>query len=104
MSRVSLWEKRVFIGENQEKTPKGSLFSPALQHFEHFHVIGIGRWVVVSDVVILLRRLENQRDVAATAILHQPLERRLADVAVPYENVPIAIGPELVRAVVQMKK
>src|SRR2546423_10503704 len=86
-------------------TSNAGLFAgPALQHLEHFHVVWIRRIVVLGYLVIGLRRLENQRDIIAAPILHQPLEGRLADVSFPYENVTIPVRSELGSAVIQMKK
>src|SRR4051812_47100808 len=83
---------------------RSSPLRPPLQHFHHFHVVWVGRIVIVSHLVILLRRLENQRDSAAATILHQPLEGLLSNTAVPYENVPILIRSELPFAVVEMEE
>src|SRR6266550_3515117 len=81
-----------------------SIPSPALQHFHHFHVVRIGRIIVVGDLIILLGSLENQRNIVAARVLHQPLERLLPYQSVPYENVAILVRSQLSGAVVEMEE
>src|SRR5688500_6648372 len=81
-----------------------SFTRPTLQQFHHPYVVGIRRIVVLRNVVVLLRSLQDERDPAAAWVLHEPLERLLANESVPYEDVSILVGTKLTRAVVQMEK
>src|SRR2546429_9440525 len=85
----------------QERT---SIFGPSLEHPHHLQVVRVGRVIVICNLVILLRRLENQRNLVAATILHQPLEGLFPYEPVPYENVTILVGAELARAVIEVEE
>src|SRR5450759_5857537 len=77
---------------------------PPLQQLHHFQVVRVGRIVTFPYVVVLLRGLENERHVTAAAVTHEPLERLLPYVSVPYGNVAILVRSQLSLAVVQMEE
>src|SRR3954469_22795922 len=81
-----------------------SFSRPALQHLHHFHVVRVGRIVVVPDLVILLWRLQDEGNVIAALVLHQPLEGLFPYAAVSNQNVAILVGTQLASAVVEMKE
>src|SRR6185437_4452156 len=74
------------------------------QQLHHLEIIRIRRGVVVCYLVVLLRRLQNQRNIQTPRIVHQPTERPRSDASVPNEHMPILVGAKSPFTVVQVEE
>ena len=75
-----------------------------LEQRHHLHVVRIGRRVLAVDLLVLLRRLEHERNAARSLVLQQGAKRLDANVPVADQRVTILVRAEWVGAVVQMEK
>src|SRR5919106_1551350 len=90
--------------ESHFRSALHSGFRQPPQQLHHLHVPGIGRRIVVADVHVLLRRLEDERHCRRAPVIHQPAERLLSHRAFPYENVPVEVRTEITGTVVQVEE
>src|SRR5687768_3866354 len=80
------------------------LFRETGQQFHHPQVVRVGGGIVVRDLVVLLRRLQDEGDAAAARVRQQPAERLRADPPVAQQHVAVAVAGERAFAVVQVKE
>src|SRR4051812_12015280 len=82
----------------------GSGRSQSLEKLHHLNVIRIGRIVIVPDVRVELRRLQDQRDPPRAWVGEEPAERLRADRPVADEHVAILVGAECALAVIEVEE
>ena len=80
------------------------LIRQLVQELHHSHVIGIRRIILLSNLEILLRRLENERNIPRASIAQQPSKWLDANLSISYEHVPILVGAERTFAIVEMEE
>src|SRR5215208_6253165 len=74
------------------------------EQLHHSHVVRIRRVIVLRDLEVRLRRLENERHSLRATIAQQPAKRLDADLPIANEHVTILVRAEPTFTVVQVKE
>ena len=66
--------------------------------------VGVAARIVIGDVDVQLRRLQDERDACACGSCSSQRKRAVADRSVTEQHVPVAVGAQLAGTVVQMER
>src|SRR4051812_35761300 len=86
------------------RAPRRVLLHQPLEQREHLHIEGVRSRIVLANLVVELRSLENQRDVARPRIVHQLAKGLDSDLTVAEQRMTILVRAHLSFAVIEMEE